>query len=118
MNAIVIMLLIGLIGTLWLQWWLNKKKKEDAAPPAPPVIGEEGNLAKLVEMMREDREEKARAEREKELLELAKVKHRDQPPVPIQSSLLHEDRPIRSDGDYIPYGLSADEKRILKEFYG
>ena len=55
MNVIVIMLLVGVIGTLWLQWWLSNKKKEDAAPPAPPAPVANDTLAQLVDMMRTEK---------------------------------------------------------------
>lgn len=119
MNVIVIMLLIGLIGTLWLQWWLGRKdKKEAEKPPVATVVLEgEDNLSKLVEMMRVEREEKAQETRDRGLVEHAKRKLYSQPPMPIQSSLTHEEGPIPNATDYIPYGLSADEIKTLKDFY-
>ncbi len=119
----MIILLSILIVTLWVQWeWKRIKKeataKEDVKSKEKPPTPQEDNLAKLVEMMREEREEKAREAKERELAEYALRKKRNQPPAPIQSSLMHEEGPIKGATDYIPYGLSAEEKKILRDFYG
>lgn len=118
MSVIVIVLLICLIGTMWLQWWLVRKNKDDAEPPTSIVMEGEDNLAKLVNMMREDRDKRAQEDKDQELVEFAKRKNRNQPPCPPQSSLLHgEDLIQRGDGDLIPFDLPESEKQILRDFY-
>lgn len=116
-TIIISVLLMLLIGTVWIQWYFNRKDR-NVEPPRATVVFEDGdNLSKLVQIMREEKEDKQREQRDRELIDYAKSKRIVQPPAPIQSSLLHEDEPVRGGSDAVPYGLSPLDKEILREFY-
>ncbi len=81
-------------------------------------------LDKIIELLLADREErqkekelKATEENDKRLVEYAKSKKKLMPTGGIHSSRELEDRPIRSGGELIPFGLSDAEKELLRDFY-
>lgn len=72
---------------------------------------------KEAEAKRLEKEEKERAENERMLVEYAKSHGKKLPAGSIQSGRDAYDRPVRSDGDLIPFNLSERDKAILDEFY-
>lgn len=64
-----------------------------------------------------EKEEKERVEHEKELIEYAKKHNKRVPAGAIQNGRDASDRPVISDGDLIPFGLSERDKALLDEFY-
>ena len=81
-------------------------------------------LDKLIELLMVDREErkqekelKESAENEARLVEYAKAKKKMLPTGGIYSSQGLEDKPIKSGGELLPFGLSTAEKELLRDFY-
>ncbi len=64
-----------------------------------------------------EKEEKERAENERQLVEYAKKHNKRIPAGRIQSGRDAYDRPVISDGDLVPFKLSPRDKAILDEFY-
>lgn len=77
-------------------------------------------LDKIIELLSEEKEEREarkQEERDRLLMEYAREKGKRVPTGGIHTSREMEDRPVRSDGDLIPYNLTEAEKRLLDEFY-
>lgn len=64
-----------------------------------------------------EKKEKERAEAERLLVEYAQKHGKRLPTGGVWSSREAQDKPVRSDGDLIPFNLSDRDKAILDEFY-
>lgn len=69
------------------------------------------------EALAEEKKEKQRAEAEQMLVEYAKRKSKKLPPGGVWNGRAAADRPVHSDGDLIPFDLSARDKELLRQFY-
>jgi hypothetical protein len=105
-------ILIGIIITIgiWVRYIYS-----NSTPP------KEDKLEELVNILREDRDNKLRKEKEQELFEYARKRKREMPTGGIRSSIGSglEEKPIKANthGELIPYGLSELDRAILEEFY-
>ena len=70
---------------------------------------------------RQEREEERKAKQQEErdalLIEYAKAKNKKLPAGDIVNGRDAGNRPVRSDGDLVPYGLSARDRALLDDFY-
>lgn len=64
-----------------------------------------------------EKEAKESAENERLLIEYAQKHNKRIPAGAIQSGRDAYDRPVKSDGDLVPYNLNEREKKILQLFY-
>jgi hypothetical protein len=69
------------------------------------------------EERKREREEKESAENEQRLIEYAKAKSKKMPAGDFVNGRDAENRPVHSDGDLVPYGLSQRDKAVLQYFY-
>lgn len=77
-------------------------------------------LDQIIELLSEEkaeREAKKQEERDRLLMEYAREKNKRVPTGGIHTSREMEEKPVRTDGDLVPYGLSERDKAILDEFY-
>lgn len=74
-------------------------------------------ISEIVKILKEGKEAEEIEARDNELVRLAK-EHRSREASPIVSSTGNKEDYIKSDGDYIPVGLSDTDKEILRDFYG
>lgn len=81
-------------------------------------------LDAILQLMLEEREER-KAEKlakeqeinDKKLMEYARQHNKRVPSGGVHSSRELGGRPVHSDGDLVPYGLSERDKALLDEFY-
>jgi hypothetical protein len=69
------------------------------------------------EERKREREEKESAENEQRLIDYAKSKNKALPAGNFVNGRDAADRPVHSDGDLVPFGLSSHDKAVLEEFY-
>lgn len=69
------------------------------------------------EERKREREEKQSAENEQRLIDYARAKNKQFPAGDFVNSRDAAGRPVHSDGDLVPYGLSDRDKAILQDFY-
>lgn len=131
---LLVILNIGLFG--WIIW--QKKKHEydiknnidgimDAAKENKDMRGikefisdsnkkDKDNLAELVRMMKESKDDENREKRDKELIDY--VKNRNMSPGSIAINTGRNGTLIeKSGGDLIPLNLNEKEKELLRQFY-
>lgn len=121
---ILIILLIGIFSILLYMIIIQKNKSAGEEISKHPILIPNATITntsidELVNIMKQDREEKMMKERDLELRNYVN-KHSLNKPVSGMSSLSRKDMPInikRKKSDLIPYNLSDTEKLILEEFY-
>ena len=98
---------------------LYLKKKYNNILPKDISIKEHSDLSDLIRLMKAEKEEKMRADRDKELADYAYKKLKGTPAGNMQSSLTHGEQPLNANtrGELIQFGMSEKDKAILKEFY-
>lgn len=81
-------------------------------------------LDQIIELLSEEKQEreaekkaKQQEETDRRLMEYARENRKRVPTGGIHTSREMEERPVRTDGDLVPYGLSERDKAILDEFY-
>jgi hypothetical protein len=81
-------------------------------------------LDKIIELLLEDRETrraeqetKEGAENERRLVEYAKAHEKRLPAGDFVNGRDAQDRPVRTDGDLVPFNLSATDRALLDDFY-
>ena len=81
------------------------------------LIKDREDRKKEAEAKAEEKKEKECADAERLLVEYAKKHGKRTPTGGIWNGREAHDAPVRSDGDLIPFNLSARDKAILDEFY-
>lgn len=121
---IEIIMISGIVITIgiWLRYWyyiLFKEKNNSNGTPPKDIKTD--HIEELVNILKEDREDRVRKEKEQELSEYARKRRMEIPTGGIRSSIgtgLEEDLvKFNTGGDLIPYNLSSRDKEILKQFY-
>lgn len=124
-NLIIeIMVMVGviIIGIIWVRYiievTLRRNNYNNIIPPKDVKVNK---LEELVNILREDRNDKLRKEKDEELSEYAYRRMKMVPTGGIMSSIGKglEETPIKANthGELIPYGLSELDRAILEEFY-
>lgn len=98
---------------------LYRKSKEDLPPESNKNLEE--NIAKIAQMMEDDRLKAEQEKRDKELSDYSSLKLKQTPTGGIFSSgqISLKETPVNiKSHDLVPYGLSDRDRAILEEFYG
>ena len=121
---IEIIILLGIITVIGIQIHFFIEvilKRKNYNIITPPKDTKADKLDELVNILKEDREDKIRKEKEKELVEYARKRRMEIPSGEIRSSIgsaLEEELvKFNTNGDLVPYNLSPRDKEILKQFY-